>query len=62
MLAAEQGQKDIVCPPIDREANINASNNRGNTALLLATRYQHREMVRVLIALGADVEAANNDG
>jgi ankyrin repeat protein len=43
-------------------ANVNAANQDGDTALILAAANGRTNIVSVLIAAGADVKAANQDG
>ena len=47
---------------IDAGVNVNASDNRGWTALIFAAMMNHLEIVRVLKEAGADVNARNNRG
>ena len=43
-------------------ADIEAKNNYGNTALILAARYGHDKVVTLLLAGGADIEDKNGSG
>ena len=43
-------------------ANINVSNNRGETPLLAACRAGHLDVCRLLIEKGADVKMGNEQG
>ena len=43
-------------------ADVNAKNQQGNTALILATCYGHTEVVKFLIAAKADVNITNEYG
>ena len=47
---------------ITNGANVNAKDNDGWTALMLATLYNHAETAELLLKHGADVNAKNNDG
>jgi ankyrin repeat protein len=56
------GYVDIAELLLDRGANVNAVNKRGETALHLAATRQNAKAVLVLIARGANVNAADADG
>ena len=43
-------------------ADVNATNERGNTPLLEAARYGHEDICRMLIAAGANLKAKDKDG
>ena len=47
---------------IDHGANVNAANQRGRTALLLACFYRQTELVKVLLEAGADPSLADEEG
>lgn len=47
---------------LENDSDIEASDANGNTALLLAARYEHKEVVRLLLKNGADVEASDENG
>ena len=47
---------------LERKVNISASNNRGRTALHLAAESNHEEMVKLLLANGADSRAVSDGG
>lgn len=47
---------------IDQGADVNAKNNDGNTALILASQLNKKELVELLLAKGADVNASNKRG
>ena len=47
---------------IDRGADVNATNEDGNTALIYASKKGHTEIARILIEEGVDVNATDNDG
>ena len=47
---------------IDRGADINAANRRGNTALHFAYAYEFPKVVKMLADAGANVHAVNCDG
>ena len=43
-------------------ANVNATDDYGNTALMLAASHGQTEVAEVLLKHGADVNAKNNNG
>ena len=47
---------------IDYEADINAKNPNGATALMIATSNRDLEVLKLLIASGAEINAKNNEG
>jgi ankyrin repeat protein len=53
---------DVVLHLINNGADVNASNNFGSTALILASSRGHTDIVRLLIDHGADVNASNKYG
>ena len=57
MIAAANGQDEIVRILIERGAAIDATRSDGFTALALAVFFGHDEVVRVLLACGADLNA-----
>ena len=62
MLAAEQGSVPVVKKLLDAGANVDAKNKMGETALMdacmmSANKPDYREIVNMLIAAGADVNA-----
>ena len=61
--ASVEGNTDMVKSLVSGPgADVNATNERGNTPLLEAARYGHEDICRVLIAAGADVKAKDKDG
>src|SRR6185369_6496891 len=61
--ATVEGNTDMVKSLVSSPgADVNATNERGNTPLLEAARYGHEDICRVLIAAGADVKAKDKDG
>ncbi|EAX95437.1 ankyrin repeat protein, putative [Trichomonas vaginalis G3] len=48
--------------PILHGFNINEKNNDGDTALHIATKYNNKEFVELLISYGAYVNEKNNRG
>lgn len=59
--ACEYGRRDVVDFLIDR-ANLHAGENTGQTALHLAAHHGELEIVKLLIARGAPLEAKNRYG
>ena len=58
MVAARSGSLAVVESLLDHEANPNAAEReRGQTALMWAAAQGHAEVVRALVAAGADVQA-----
>ncbi|MEC1156020.1 ankyrin repeat domain-containing protein [Cytobacillus horneckiae] len=55
LLAAERGESDKINNLIKEGANINAQDEKGRTATLIATYNNHVETANVLIKAGADV-------
>jgi ankyrin repeat protein len=63
LLGAELGELDAVHRALDRGADINCRlQDDGWTSLLMATKKDGEEMVRSLLARGADPNAASNTG
>ena len=61
--ATVEGNADMVRSLLSSPgAEVNATNERGNTPLLEAARYGHEDICRLLIAAGADVKAKDKDG
>ena len=56
--AAQAGQYEAVQLLVDRAANVNIGMKRGQTALMFASYYGHSEVVKLLLASGADVNAS----
>jgi ankyrin repeat protein len=62
-LAVEHNQLGIAALLLANGANVDARDQRRNTPLILAMfSYNHEEMVRLLLAKGADVNLANGQG
>ena len=62
-LACESGQSDIVRTILDNTSTeINERNPDGATPLFVASQRGHQEVVRMLLARGADVRIARFDG
>jgi len=64
--AVKYNNLDKAREALDEGADVNALTNVryqvGNTALILASRYPYPEMVEMLLAAGADVNAKDNHG
>ena len=54
MRAAQNGQRDIVKALIEAKADVNAKNNDGDTALIVAQRQNYTKMVHLLKSAGAN--------
>ena len=61
-MALLAGVKDSVLFQLRRGADINGTDDRGRTPLILAASRGHTELCRLLIEAGADVGAADADG
>jgi len=63
MQTAEKGMSDVVKALLAKGANVNARNEEGDSALLIACYSPHGdEIVPILLENGADVGVANNEG
>lgn len=62
--AAMHGKIEIMSALLQRNANINAADNDGNTPLLLASKLNSTGITAIVFLLknGANVHATNNDG
>ncbi len=61
--ATVEGNTDMVKSLVSSPgADVNATDDRGNTPLLEAARYGHNDICRVLIAAGANLNAKDKDG
>ncbi|XP_045532457.1 ankyrin-3-like [Pieris brassicae] len=58
--AVMQGQKDIVRMLINRGGGINLCDDAGDTALLLAVRLSHIEIIKELLQKKANINLCNN--
>jgi|688.fasta_scaffold349658_2 ankyrin repeat protein len=54
ILASQQGKLDVVEDLLDRGAGVNDVMTDGKTALLMACKNGHTEIVKILMAKGAD--------
>ena len=59
MLAAEQGQSDVVKVLLDAGANVNKLTSDGMTALMLAVTSRMVEVVELLLKANADIKVQN---
>lgn len=62
MAAIASDKLEMVSRLVDLEADINAADDRGETALSLACRRGKTDLFRVLIAKGADITARTKEG
>ncbi|KAF2192454.1 ankyrin repeat protein, partial [Zopfia rhizophila CBS 207.26] len=53
---AENGKKEIVALLIEKGANINATDNRGNSLLSCAAEKGHVSVIKLLLDKGANVD------
>src|ERR1041384_2322839 len=61
--ATVEGNTDMIKSLLSTPgADVNATNERGNTPLLEAARYGHEDICRALIAAGANLKAKDKDG
>jgi uncharacterized protein len=61
--AAREGNADTVKALLSApDADVNATDERGSTALIEAARYGHDDVVRALLAAGANMKARDKDG
>lgn len=61
-LAALYGRTELIEPLCSMGVDVNSTNNKGDTAALLATRFNNVDTMRALLALGANVRIANDKG
>jgi ankyrin repeat protein len=57
MVAARGGYAEVVELLLSKDANVNAHGPRGQTALMWAVSQKHPDVVKVLLAHGADLKA-----
>ena len=62
LIASQNGRLEGVRVLLERGADINKTDNHGETPLLGASRNGHLNVVRVLLAGGADINKADNNG
>ena len=61
--AVREGNTDMVKSLVSGPgAEVNPTDERGNTPLLEAARFGHEDIARVLIAAGANLNAKDRDG
>ena len=58
--AARIGYMGALADLIRLRAKVDAANRRGETALIVAVQNRHRDVVKVLLALGADPDKADS--
>jgi ankyrin repeat protein len=61
MQAATSGNTDILSQLLKAGAQVNATDNHGDTALILATRDGTPDAIRTLLSAGADRDLRNKD-
>lgn len=59
---AEEGHADAAEVLLKNRADVNAKDNKGRTALMMAIRSDHADVAEVLLKNEADVNAKDNDG
>jgi len=62
LVAAAKGDSGAVKAQLDKQANVNAKDQRDSTPLMEAVWAGHRDIVEILIEKGADVNARKGDG
>jgi ankyrin repeat protein len=64
MLAAAGAKLEVIPMLLAQGADVNAKDNRGQTALMKAAqgRWKHLEVVKLLVERGADINATDNEG
>merc|ERR1719265_2480793 len=65
MIAARHGQLDVVQCALDTslsQPQLDAVDEKGNTAVMIAAREGHLDVVKALVAAGADVKVRNFEG
>ena len=60
ILASQQGKLDVVAFLLDKEARVNDIMTDGKTALLMACKNGHTEIVEILMKRGADQYVKSN--
>lgn len=61
-VAGQNGHLEILNHLIDQKANLDAKNNKGNTAFHMALSYDYFECCDCLIKAGADINIVNTGG
>ncbi|MFJ5770330.1 ankyrin repeat domain-containing protein [Psychrobacillus sp. NPDC093180] len=59
--AATEGDIETVLELLEGGADINATNNQGDTAVMAATQKNNVDTVKILIEQGADIDIRNNN-
>lgn len=62
IVAARAGNVKRVKGLLDSGANVDARDNRGNTALIESAFFKYPDLVKLLLDRGADINARNNAG
>ena len=61
MSASEKGRVEVVKELLENGAEVNAKNNEGGTALILASRYDHVGVVKELLQNGENIDVNAKD-
>ena len=59
---AEKGDKKTIEELLHDGVDINSNNDKGLTALMLATQEGHKDIVELLLQNGADITLKNHEG
>src|SRR2546429_8843257 len=59
---ARQGRTAELAAYVDEGVPVNLANDKGDSLLMLAAYHGHAELVRALLARGADANQANDGG
>lgn len=59
--AAEQSDKKTILNLVEKGADINATNEQGRTAVMIATRNNDPAIVKILIEQGADIDIRDHN-
>ena len=62
MIAVLIGDEEMSALLIKKKADIEAKDNEGNTALMMAATKENIKVVELLLGNGADLNARNNSG
>lgn len=62
LIAAKNGQENIVKILLDHEADIESRDNQGRTALSVAVKHGRENVVKVLLEYGASIKTNDNYG
>ena len=62
LIMAEKGDKKTIEELLHDGVDINSNNDKGLTALMLATQEGHKDIVELLLQNGADITLKNHEG